>query len=397
MLQTVCMPLLMVMTFLFWFCLAVLFYCYIGYGLLLMLINAIRGKRKNVSFPFYQPPVTLVIPAFNEAAVLPQKLQNAFNLSYPTHLLTILVVADGSDDETGEVLRGYPQVQVLHYSQRRGKAAALNHALQVVQTPIVIFTDADSLLNKDAVQRLVAHFATEKVGGVAGEKKIREGHSSVGKAEGIYWRYEAVMKRLDARLYTVLGAGELLAMRTALYPVLDEDLILDDLYLSMHIGLQGYTVAYEPRAYAVEAPTLSLHEEAKRKVRIAAGAFQAIEKLSLKKIVHYPEMAFQYLSRRWLRWVVCPLFIVAVLLLNVLLVAQNKNGVFPVLLLLQVLFYAAALVGWGLIRARKAVGWTTVPFYFLFMNFCMLKGLYLYLKGRHTALWQKAKKEVPFF
>ena len=243
---------------------------------------------------------------------------------------------------------------------------------------------------------MVPHFKTDKIGGVAGEKKIRAGHSGVGRAEGLYWQYEAVMKKLDAQFYTVLGAGELLAMRTHLYPVLDGSIILDDLFLSMHIGLQGYTVAYEPGAYAEEAPTVSLAEEGKRKVRIAAGAFQAIEKLSLKRLLHYPKMAFQYGSRRWLRWVVCPLFIPALLVLNVMLYLQNAAPVYNALLFLQAFFYFVAIIGWGLIKWEKAGAWATVPFYFLFMNFCMLKGLVHYLSGRQTALWQKAKKEVPF-
>ena len=385
------------MTILFWFCLAVLFYCYIGYGLLLHFINSFVKKRKNVSHSFYQPPVTLVIPAYNEGGILSRKLQNSLALNYPADKLKILVVADGSNDETAQVLQQYPGIQLLHNSQRRGKAAALNHAMQTVQTPIVIFTDADSLLNKDAVQNMVPHFENVKVGGVAGEKKIEEGHSSVGRAEGLYWQYEAVMKRLDAQFYTVLGAGELLALRTALYPVLDEALILDDLYLSMHIGLQGYTVAYEPQAWATEAPTVSLQEEGKRKVRIASGAFQAIEKLRLRRLLRYPKMAFQYVSRRWLRWVLCPIFIITLLVLNILLVAQNGGTLYNVLLGLQGIFYTAAFAGWLLIKNKRGGALATVPFYFLFMNFCMLKGLFLYLSGRHTALWPKAQKERAFF
>lgn len=387
----------MVLIFLFWFCLAVLFYCYVGYGVLLYFINAFKRENKNVSKPFYQPEVTLVIPAYNEAAVLPQKLQNTFALRYPAGKLHIIVAADGSDDATSALVQQYPGVQVVHHQQRQGKAAALNHAVQQVQTPIVIFSDADTLLNVDAVQRLVLHFAAEKVGGVAGEKKIRAGHSSVGRAEGLYWQYEAIMKGLDAQFYTVLGAGELLAMRTQLFPALNHNLILDDLYLSLHIGLKGYTVAYEPGAWATEAPTISLREEKKRKVRIAAGAFQAIEKLSLRRLLHHPKMAFQYFSRRWLRWVVCPVFIIAVLLVNILLVLQQKGDVYEGLLLLQALFYATALVGWLLIKGRKVVAWATVPFYFLFMNYCMLQGLFVYLSGQQTALWQKAEKETPAF
>jgi len=381
--------------FLFWFCLAVLFYCYIGYGLLLYISTG--KKKKTHSTTLYQPPVTLVIPAYNEAPILPRKLQNALSLTYPANKIKIIVVADGSTDETASLLEQHPSITFLHHSFRKGKAAALNHAMQAVQTPIVIFTDADSLLNKNAVQNLVQHFQNVKVGGVAGEKKVSAGLSGVGKAEGLYWQYEAVMKRLDAQFYTVLGAGELLAMRTPLYPVLDEALILDDLYLSMHIGLQGYTVAYEPQAWATEGATVSLQEEQKRKVRIASGAFQAIEKLRLQKMWRYPKMAFQYISRRWLRWVVCPLFIIGVLFFNIILVLQNAGAVYNILLLLQALFYAAAIIGAVLIKSKRGGALATVPFYFLFMNFCMLKGLYLYLSGRHSAVWPKAQKERPFF
>lgn len=387
----------MTLEFLFWFCLAILFYCYIGYGLLLYVINGLGRKKKRTTGPPYQPPVTLVIPAYREAAVLYNKLENTFSQQYPAAQLNVLVVTDDPDDGTLQILEQFPQVQVLTSADRQGKAAALNRAVQAVQTPIVIFTDADSLLNKEAVQKLVQHFEDVTVGGVGGEKKIGAGQSPVGRAEGLYWQYEAVMKKLDADFYTVLAAGELLAMRTPLYPMLDANLILDDLYLSMHIGMQGYTVAYEPGAYATEAPTISLREEAKRKTRIAAGAFQAIEKLSLRRLLRYPKMAFQYVSRRWLRWVVCPLFIIAVLVINCLLVYKQTGSMYVILLWLQVLFYALAFAGWLLIKNKKVIALATVPFYFLFMNFCMLKGMYHYLARRHTALWQKAKKEGPLY
>lgn len=380
-----------VLSFLFWLLLLSVFYSYIGYALLVWVLRTFRSRRRRV-VPAVFLPLTIIIPCYNEEKVLRQKLENTRELRYPTGSLHVLVVDDGSDDDTQAILEQYPQVEVVRHAARRGKIAALNTALTRVHTPVVVFSDANSLLNPESLTCLVEHFADARIGAVAGEKKIAH-TSGMGDAEGWYWNYESYMKQLDAALYTVLGAtGELFALRTELYQPLSEDVILDDLLLSMQVSLQGYAIAYEPRAYALEAPSATLRDEERRKVRIASGAFQFLRRVPFRRMQAQPVLAFQFFSRRWLRWVVCPMAIPLLLVLNIVLAVYGKSNLYDYLLAGQLLCYAAALIGWWLIRRNRSFALTTVPFYFLFMNYCMIKGWGEFRRGRQTVLWQKAER-----
>jgi cellulose synthase/poly-beta-1,6-N-acetylglucosamine synthase-like glycosyltransferase len=333
------------------------------------------------------------VACYNEEQILAQKLENTESLHYPADRLTILVVDDGSEDGSVSMLEQYPRVKLVRHPERRGKIAALNTAMTHVQTSIVVFSDANSLLNAESIGYLVEHFNDPHIGAVAGEKKIAH-TSGMGDAEGWYWKYESYMKKLDASLYTVLGAtGELFALRTPLFQPISEDVILDDLMLSMQVSLQGYAIAYEPKAFTMEAPSSSLGDERRRKVRIATGAFQSLRRISLRKMLGKPVLAFQFFSRRWLRWVVSPFAVVLLLVLNVVLALYSDSAVYDYLLIAQVLFYAAALVGWLLIRQNRSFALTTIPFYFLFMNFCMLIGLQHFWADKQTVLWSKAERQ----
>jgi cellulose synthase/poly-beta-1,6-N-acetylglucosamine synthase-like glycosyltransferase len=271
--------------------------------------------------------------------------------------------------------------------------------MQAVKTPIVIFSDANTILNKECIERIAKHYHDAKVGGVAGEKKIVRDHhvSAVGEAEGLYWEYESFMKKLDAGFNTVAGAaGELFSIRTELFKQLDDELILDDFVISMQVCLQGYKIEYEPGAFATELPSVSLAEEEKRKVRISAGAYQSIGYLKkCLNVFKYPLLSFQYISRRLLRWVFCPPMLIILLLTNILIVrSQAENDIYNWSLYGQVLFYFLAFLGWLLIRSGKRAGLLTIPFYFVFMNYCLVKGFIKFLKGRQTVLWEKSLRQA---
>ncbi|RYD91597.1 MAG: hypothetical protein EOP50_14045 [Sphingobacteriales bacterium] len=218
-------------------------------------------------------------------------------------------------------------------------------------------------------------------------------HSSgMGFAEGWYWHYESLLKRLDARFYSVVGAaGELFALRSSLYVRLPPDTILDDLALSLHVGQQGRRIAYEPEAYALEAPSASLRDERKRKVRIAAGAFQLLERLSWRAFSRFPTLGFQFFVRRWLRWVFCPPALPLLLLLNGILARAHPGPLYDILWYMQLAVYTLAAIGALLLRRNKAFFLTTVPFYFLFMNACFLQGWWKHKKGKQSVLWEKAR------
>jgi len=199
----------------FWFALALVAYTYVGYGLLMGLWARLRPPRPPVADD-YTPPVTLVIPAYNEAPVLAAKLANCRQLDYPADKLTLLFVTDGSTDGTEAILAREPDVTVLHDPVRRGKPAAMNRAMRHVQTPVTIFSDANTQLNRAAVRRLAAYFADPSVGCVAGEKRVVDADAGSGAGESLYWRYESTVKRWESREGNVLGAaGELSATRTS--------------------------------------------------------------------------------------------------------------------------------------------------------------------------------------
>ena len=383
---------------LFWFSLTLLFYCYVGYGLILF----IRNKIKRIFYPFKTDdrfellPVTLVVAAYNEESVLLQKIKNCFEIDYPGHLLKIIFITDGSTDGSAAMIGRYDSITLLHSTERNGKSAALKRAMQLVQTPIVVFSDANSMLNRGCLRAMVRHYANERVGGVAGEKKIlQDGRSSaVGQAEGLYWQYESFIKKQEADFNTVVGAaGELFSIRTKLFRPFADGLILDDFIFSVEVCLKGYKIEYEPGAFAIEAPSISLADEEKRKIRIAAGAYQSVSYLKHRmNIFKYPLLTIQYFSRRILRWIAGPLLLILILITNIGLL--NQHYIFQYFLFGQAIFYLFALAGRIFIAAGRRMGILNIPFYFMFMNVCLVKGFFNYISGRQTVLWEKSMREA---
>lgn len=385
---------------LFWASLGLLVYCYIGYGLIMLLLNNVRvlflKNKKNVLAEL--PDVTLIVTAYNEKAILEQKIINTLAIDYPANKLNILFVTDGSDDNSPELVRKYPAVQLLHQAVRNGKYAAIKRAMSHVQTPIVVFSDANSMLNPECLKKMMLHYGDKKVGGVAGEKKIflNNYESVIGEAEGIYWQYESFMKKMDAEFYTVAGAaGELFCIRTELFRELDDEIILDDFVISMQVCLQGYRMEYEPDAFATESPSASLYDEEKRKTRISAGAYQSVGYLKeCLNIFKHPLLSFQYISRRLLRWIFCPIALIVLLVANIIIVSHDYTSLYSSFLLAQSFFYAFAFFGWLFVRSGKRAGLFTIPFYFMFMNYCLVRGFIKFIRGKQSVLWEKSLRQV---
>lgn len=382
----------------FWVCVFIVLYTYIGYGILLYILvrikDAVRPRTEPV-LPAELPEVTLLIAAYNEEDIVDDKMDNTFLLDYPEHLLNIVWVTDGSTDRTNEMLARYePRVRTLFDAPRRGKSAALNRAMCFVESPIVIFTDANTMLGSGSVKEIVRLFSDPKVGCVSGEKKIAQADKQDATAgEGLYWRYESALKTLDYRLYSAVGAaGELFAVRKELFTILPDDTLLDDFVMSLSIARRGYRIAYTSEAYAVESASADMRQEAKRKVRIAAGGLQSIWRLGgLLNIFRYGTLSFQYISHRVLRWTITPVLWFALLPLNIAL-AWNGNVFYVILLILQLLFYAAALGGYLMSRKNIKNKFLFVPYYFIFMNLCVFKGAVYLARNKGKGAWEKAKR-----
>ena len=393
---------MLVLKILFWLCLLLVFYTYLGYGILLCLLVAAKrglsGRKPRPELPpdAELPEVTLMICAYNEEDIVSMKMENTRQLNYPEGKLKVLWVTDGSTDSTNERLKAYRDVQVVFSPERGGKTAALNHGIRHVGTPLVVMTDANTLLNADCIRQVVRSFLNPKVGCVAGEKRVmaRRKGEAVAEGEGLYWKYESTLKRLDSELYSAMGAaGELCAIRTPLYRQMPHNTLLDDFVLSMLIVDDGYLIDYNPEAYAMEYGSASMQEESKRKRRIAAGGLQSTWRLRrMLNPFRRPLVAFQLLSHRVLRWTVTPFALVALVPLNVLLVLLGGGWLYTVLLLMQALFYAAAFAGWMMERTGRKNKLLYVPYYFLFMNLNVFKGI-AYLQTHHKGgTWEKAKR-----
>ncbi len=386
---------------LFWICLGIIFYTYLGYGILLMVLLKAKKIFPNKNQPTgsdqYIPTVTLLVAAYNEENDIKQKIENSLGLVYPKNKFSLLFVTDGSNDKTPAIVAGYPQVQLMHQPERRGKIAAVGRAMPQVKSEITVFTDANTMLNPDALLKIVRHYQRPEVGAVAGEKRVHspDSDAAAGAGEGFYWKYESTLKRWDSQLHTVVGAaGELFSIRTSLFEQVPADTLIEDFYMTLRIAQKGYRVVYEPEAVALEGPSANSQEELKRKVRIAAGGIQAIVRLkALLNPFRYGLLSFQYVSHRVLRWTLAPLGLLLLLLSNIAL-ALHGNPIFQFFLLGQLLFYVFALLGYWLESKKMKLKIFFIPYYFFLMNYAVYAGFFRYLRGRQSVLWERAQRQT---
>ncbi|MCS5491105.1 glycosyltransferase family 2 protein [Algoriphagus limi] len=385
------------MEILFWILLGIILYTFLGYGMIITLLAKIKGRKNSYSELEDEdlPSVTLVVAAYNEEEIIDQKVKNCLALSYPKDKLKILFVTDGSTDRTVQYLEQYaPQIHYAHSPARRGKIAAINRVMPSIDSQITIFCDANVMLNPEAIRLLANPFQSNLVAAVSGEKVVRsgadEGASSSG--EGAYWKYESFLKKMDAQWNTLVGsAGELIALRTIMYQPMEEDTIIEDFVMTLRLAESGYKVSYVSEAKAVEYGSASVAEEEKRKVRISAGGIQAINRLSsLWKVWNHPGLSFQYFSHRVIRWTLMPLALLLLIPANVLL--WDHGLIYQIILLSQLGFYSLVILGYQFRERKTKKKWMHLPFYFIFMHICVIKGWFRYAKGKQAVTWEKAKR-----
>ena len=323
-------------------------------------------------------------------------MANTLALDYPKDKFRIMWVTDGSNDHTNELLAAYPEVDIVFSPERRGKTAALKHGLRELKTRYVAFTDANTMINTGALREIARLFSDPTVGCVSGEKRVaaRKAGEMASEGEGLYWRYESTLKRWDSELYSAMGAaGELYAIDPQLCREVPDEALLDDFMLSMYVVQAGKRIAYTSDAYAREYGSANIYEESKRKRRIAAGGLQSIWWLRrMLNPLRQPLVAFQYISHRVLRWSITPIAMVLLILANILLVICQAGALYTVLLILQALFYLAALSGWMLNRHGIKNRLLYTAYYFIFMNINVFRGM-RYLSTHHqSGAWEKAKR-----
>lgn len=386
----------------FWICLFIVFYTYLGYGIILYVLlrikRAVNGKPKEPVLPADDqlPEMTLMICAYNEADIIREKMENIRQLDYPADKLCVMWVTDGSDDNSNDMLSEYSEVKLVFSPERRGKAAAIKHGLMENKADYVIFTDANTMLNPESIREIARQFMKPGVSCVSGEKRVavRRDGEVAAEGEGMYWKYESTLKQWDSDFYSAMGAaGELFAIRMADYREAPSHALLDDFMMSMLLLRDGHRIAYTSKAYAMEYGSADMHEESKRKRRIAAGGLQSIWWLrDLMNPLRHPTVAFQFVSHRVLRWSITPFALLALIPLNIALVAMHAGCFYTTILILQAIFYLATIGGWLMAMNKKKNKLLYIPYYFMFMNINVFRGIAYLNSHKNSGVWEKAKR-----
>jgi cellulose synthase/poly-beta-1,6-N-acetylglucosamine synthase-like glycosyltransferase len=382
-----------------WLSIGSIVYTYLGYPLALTLLVKIRGKHTpptDASAPDVPPTVTLLIAAYNEQEVMEAKLSDSLELDYPADRLHILVAADGSDDRTAEIVRSFHDrgVALVYSPERRGKVAAINHAMAAIATDIVVFSDANNVYDRTALRRLVTPFRDPAVGGVVGAKRVARGDGALGDSEGLYWKYEAYILRLESELGSCTGAvGEIFAIRRDLFEPPPEGIINDDFYLAARLLKRGHRVAYQPDARSTDRVSLSAEDEMKRRQRIVAGRYQAIARAPELLPLGSPLIAWQMLSHKFLRPIVP--FAMASAFLSNLALARVSLPRYRLLLAAQLAFYGLAALGRRTTAGSAAGRLLYLPTFLVQSNLAAVAGLYDFLvKSRTMHLWDRVPRRL---
>lgn len=373
---------------LFWLSLALVLYPYLGYPFLLALLGLVWGKSPARD-EHHEPRVTLLISAYNEEEVIAEKLENSLRLDYPREKLEI-VVASESTDRTNEIVAGYCSrgVKLHAFSQRRGKSALLHATVPLACSAIVVFSDANALYDPSALKKLVRNFADPRVGCVSGELVYEPGSGAAALSESLYWKYEQWLKRLESRLFSLLGAnGSIFALRKELYAPLSETRG-DDFELPVRVLLAGSGAVLEPDARSRELSAPSVSAEFRRRVRMVSwfltSAWLLLAEALCRRRV---SLAVQLVSHRLLRWL-APAFLLALAASS----AAAEGALYRTAFWLQIVFYGAAATGWAM-DARRTLPpvWLRLPYYFCALHLAVLVGLRRSLGTPGGAGWEKVR------
>lgn len=391
----------------FWLSAGSLVYAYVGYPLLLALVAAVSQLRSDAAYLMRRADrrpagagrqalheVAVVMSALNEEVCIEARLRNLLEQDYPAEKLRIYVGSDGSTDETAAIVRrvaseaGGDRVRLLEYPQRRGKASVLNDLVAETEEPLLLFTDANTMFDRDAVSRLARHFEDPALGAVCGELTIVTAGAT--NQDSLYWRIERLLKFLEARIGGLLGAnGAIYALRRDLYRPLPADTVVDDFVVVMNAACAGSKVKYDPEARAHEDAPPALEDEFRRRVRIGVGNYQAF--------FRYPEYltrgglarSFAYFSHKVLRWFGPVFMLLAFAASAALLDVALYQGLF----LLQIAVYLVALLVVAYGRQRRVPRLLRALTYVLTLNAAFAVALAKYATGGGQGAWRRTERE----
>jgi cellulose synthase/poly-beta-1,6-N-acetylglucosamine synthase-like glycosyltransferase len=383
---------------LFWLSLGLVVYTYFLYPVVLFVAYSLAQLSSDVRYLLRRqdrrvlelqedatPNISLLIPAYNEGAHILEKIANLREMDFPPQKLQIIFVSDGSTDETNEILQGLtvPNIELIVLPHRSGKATALNQAMRRARHDILVFSDASTLFAPDALRKLSRHFEDARIGAVCGALRFKASAESQ-QTEGVYWKYESMIRLMEGRLgATLTASGALYALRREAYRPLDPRTVLDDFVIPMNARKAGYHVLYDPEATAIDHAPESVRGEFARRARLATGSFRSL--LFLLRVPMGGFGRFAFVSHKLLRWIL-PLLLCILLISNVALLRGTFYIAFG---LFQVFFYMWAGFGFAFRERMKRVRFGLLAYFVLAMNFAFLLGLFRSLTGHEEGTWQR--------
>ena len=387
-----------VLSGLFWLCLSLILYSYVGYPLAICVAARLQGerprhpRRRSADGVRRWPRVSLIIAAHNEEQVIERRIRNALAIAYPSERLEIIVASDGSTDRTQQLVLGYADqgVRLLDLPQRRGKLHALTQAVASARGKVLVLSDASTEFDPHVVKHLSRHFRDPDVG-VACGRLILHDPATGSNVDGVYWKYETWIKRNEARLGALIGAsGAIYAIRRKYFVAPPSHLVIDDFVIPVLARLHfGCRTVYEEQAIARQATPANIRSEFARRARIGAGGFQSIRVLWRLLHPRHGWAATAYLSHKILRWL-CPFCLMGLLLTNAALLGEPW---FQWIWSVQCMFYLLAAAGLFLRGQWQGLRLIRLTTMFSMMNLALMLGFCRWMLGTQKGVWQRTVRQ----
>lgn len=380
----------------FWFAVLLLLHAYLIYPFSLRIFKLFKSRPFTADQDYF-PSISILIAAYNEEKVIAERIENIKNLNFDFGKLELIIGSDCSSDRTSEIVRSkskdYNWLKCVNFEQRRGKATVLNDLFKTAKNDILVFSDANTKFNKDALVKLVSEFDDQKVGGVCGRLVLEEPADDFDKTnrERLYWQYETQLKKLEGNLGTLIAAnGGIYAIRKKLFTKFPVQVaITDDLFQTLAVLQQGFQFLYKYDAIAVEEVSKEIITEFRRKVRFATTNFQTLKffggLLIPKKIL----LSYAFFSHKVIRWFV-PLLLILLLITNALLI--DHQYFYKIIFYFQIGFYVSALVGFILNKLKINISIFSIIYYYVFTNLALLIGLYKFLMRKQVYIWNSTPR-----
>ncbi|MBI4686405.1 MAG: glycosyltransferase [Nitrospirae bacterium] len=374
----------------FWLALMILLHTWAGYVFLLIFLSKIR--RNASCKKEFSPSVTVVLTVHNEEGIIEKRLKNLLELQYPEHLLEILVVSDGSTDRTDEIVLTAASRNKrikLFKTEGGGKSYSQNKVIPLVNSEVIVLTDADTIFDTDAVKNIGQNFADERVGCVSGRLILMSSEDSIAESQGFYWRYETLLRGLESGLGLLhTASGQIMAFRKNLFRPF-KSRYGDDCIIPLDIISQGYRVVHDDKAVAYDIFPSTAHGELNARIRMTLRNITCtLSRYELLNFVKFPLLSVAILSHKICRWLT-PYFMIAFLILNIFLFKQAYF--YKITLYCQLLFYFLGIIGFIAEKNKLRLPVASQIFSFLLANTGFLIGVLKAVAGRNVYSYKNIK------